>query len=248
MKLLASAPLLVQGAVFHQDDGWARRRQWDFGHNFLYAWNDADRLLFRGRLAVLALGAALAAAVYWWTRIHWGGAAAALALFFVDWRQPAKTTTERSVSHAIAVSVRYAPHALGPGAGPRVDCFQSTASEPCTMVALLRTWNSACECLMWELHQWEDGATLAEVSPGEPVDVRLDVADSPPVQQLLVLAVSRERGDLPDRPDKAEELLECLNHSAPPLGATEDTASYASAVSACLPQGVTVVPASFVPR
>jgi hypothetical protein len=81
VKLLAAAPLLAEGATFHQDDGWAKRRQWDFGHNFLYVWNDADSLLFRGRLAVLALGAALAAAVYWWTRLHWGSVAAALALF-----------------------------------------------------------------------------------------------------------------------------------------------------------------------
>jgi hypothetical protein len=80
VKLLAAAPLLAQDVTLHQDDGWALRRQWDFGHNFLYAWNDADRLLFRARLAVLALGAALAAAVYWWTRLHWGGASAALAL------------------------------------------------------------------------------------------------------------------------------------------------------------------------
>lgn len=80
VKLLAAAPLLASDVSFHQDDGWARRRQWDFGHNFLYVWNDADRLLFRGRLAVMALGALLAAAVYWWTRLHWGAAAAALAL------------------------------------------------------------------------------------------------------------------------------------------------------------------------
>lgn len=81
VKLLAAAPLLAQDVVFHQDDGWAKRRQWDFGHNFLYVWNDADSLLFRGRLAVLLLGAALAAAVYWWTRLHWGSVSAALALF-----------------------------------------------------------------------------------------------------------------------------------------------------------------------
>jgi hypothetical protein len=80
VKLLAAAPLLAGEVTLHQDDGWARRRQWDFGHNLLYVWNDADRLLFRARLPVVALGAALAAAVYWWTRLHWGAAAAALAL------------------------------------------------------------------------------------------------------------------------------------------------------------------------
>ena len=80
VKLLAAAPLLLASVTVHQDDGWAQRRQWDFGRNFLYAWNDADRLLFRGRLAIVALGAALAAAVFWWTRLHWGLPAAVLAL------------------------------------------------------------------------------------------------------------------------------------------------------------------------
>lgn len=80
VKLLAAAPLLLTRVTVHQDDGWAQRRQWDFGRNFLYAWNDADRLLFRGRLAVVALGAMLAAAVFWWTRLHWGLPAAVLAL------------------------------------------------------------------------------------------------------------------------------------------------------------------------
>jgi hypothetical protein len=170
-----------------------------------------------------------------------------LAVFLVQPR-PATVPPRSQPPRAVNVSVRYAPHTANGMAGAQVDCFQSTAHEPCTMLALFRIWNSTCQCLMWELHQWEDGVTLADVAPGESVDVRLDVGDSPPVQQLFVLAVARERGDLPGRPEKAEELLECLNHTAPPLGATEDTVAYTSAVSACLPTGVTVVPAAFVPR
>jgi 4-amino-4-deoxy-L-arabinose transferase-like glycosyltransferase len=79
-KLLAAAPLLFTDVTVHEDDAWALRRPWDFGRNFLYAWNDAGRLLFRARLAIVALGAALALAVFWWTRLHWGRPAAALAL------------------------------------------------------------------------------------------------------------------------------------------------------------------------
>jgi 4-amino-4-deoxy-L-arabinose transferase-like glycosyltransferase len=80
VKLLAAAPLLFSEVTVHRDDAWALRRPWDFGRNFLYAWNDADRLLFRARLAVVALGAALAVAVFWWTRLHWGRPAAVMAL------------------------------------------------------------------------------------------------------------------------------------------------------------------------
>jgi 4-amino-4-deoxy-L-arabinose transferase-like glycosyltransferase len=80
VKLLAAAPLLLTDVTVHEDDAWALRRPWDFGRNFLYAWNDADQLLFRARLAIVALGAALGVAVFWWTRLHWGLPAAALAL------------------------------------------------------------------------------------------------------------------------------------------------------------------------
>jgi hypothetical protein len=79
-KLLAAAPLLFTNVTVHRDDAWTLRRPWDYGRNFLYAWNDADRVLFHARLPMVALGAALAAAVFWWTRVHWGFPAAALAL------------------------------------------------------------------------------------------------------------------------------------------------------------------------
>jgi hypothetical protein len=178
--------------------------------------------------------------------------AAAAALAFLLWpSRSAPADPERSAGHSVAravpVSVRYAPHAGG-AAEPRVDCFQSTAQEPCVMLALFRTWNSACQCLMWELHQWEDGRTLAEITPGESIDIPFSSANSPPVQQLFVVAVSRERRYLPDRPAETDQLLECLNHSAPPLGTPEDAGAYTSAVSGCLPSGVTVVPAAFTPR
>lgn len=175
-------------------------------------------------------------------------AAAALVLLF----QP-RTAIRQADSpptadaRSVPVHVRYAPHLDGPG-DSRVDCFQSTAAEACVMLALFRTWNATCQCLMWELHRWEDGATITRVAAGDAVDVSLNVAGSPPIPQLFVVAVARESALLPGAPAEADRLLECLNHSAPPLGAGEDNSSYASAVTACLPSGVTVVPASFVPR
>jgi len=56
VKLLAAAPLLAVGPeVKTTDVSWAEARQWEFGRRFLYRWNDADRLLFLGRLPVVAL-------------------------------------------------------------------------------------------------------------------------------------------------------------------------------------------------
>jgi hypothetical protein len=81
VKLLAAAPLLVVDPVVKVDHvAWTSGRQWEFGRRFLYAWNDGDRLLFLGRLPVVALTLALIAAVYVRTRRLAGPTAAAIAL------------------------------------------------------------------------------------------------------------------------------------------------------------------------
>jgi hypothetical protein len=82
VKALAALPLLFMDVTMKPDDeAWAQRRQWEFGKRFLYRWNDADRLLFWGRLPVVALGALLAVSVFFWTRHRYGLRVAALALF-----------------------------------------------------------------------------------------------------------------------------------------------------------------------
>jgi hypothetical protein len=81
VKMLAAAPLLGLDPVARtDDDSWVEGRQWKFGHRFLYRWNDADRLLFRGRLPMVLLGCLLGLAVWAWTRRHWGRGAAGAAL------------------------------------------------------------------------------------------------------------------------------------------------------------------------
>ncbi len=82
VKLLAAVPLRPLDPVFKTDDlAWTEARQWELGRRFLYRWNDADRLLFRGRLVVVALGAALSLSVFAWARRHFGLPPAALAFF-----------------------------------------------------------------------------------------------------------------------------------------------------------------------
>jgi hypothetical protein len=82
VKLLAAAPLRLLPVTMETEDvTWRARRQWEFGRRFLYRWNDADRLLFYGRLPIVGLGALLALAVYLWARRWEGRLAAAVALF-----------------------------------------------------------------------------------------------------------------------------------------------------------------------
>jgi len=81
VKLLAAAPLLAVRPQMRVDDrAWAEARQWEFGRRFLYRWNDADRLLFLGRLPVVALASCLLVAVFLEARRRFGGGAAAAAL------------------------------------------------------------------------------------------------------------------------------------------------------------------------
>lgn len=81
VKLLAAAPLLALRPVLKlEDEAWSTARQWEFGRRFLYRWNEADRLLFWGRLPVVALACALAAAVFFWSRRLFGPPAGVLTL------------------------------------------------------------------------------------------------------------------------------------------------------------------------
>ncbi len=81
VKLLAAAPLLALHPVLRLDDvAWRQARQWEFGRRFLYRWNDADRLLFLGRLPIVALASCLLAAVFFEARRRFGAAAAVAAV------------------------------------------------------------------------------------------------------------------------------------------------------------------------
>jgi hypothetical protein len=81
VKELAALPLLFMDVKMRAEgEVWQLHRQWEFGNRFLYHWNDADRLLFWGRLPVVTLGCALAAAVFLWTRGQFGSVAGAIAL------------------------------------------------------------------------------------------------------------------------------------------------------------------------
>jgi hypothetical protein len=78
VKALAAVPLLFMDVTLKPDDeAWALRRQWEFGKRFLYRWNDADRLLFLGRLPVVALASCLVVAVFLAARGRFGLPAAA---------------------------------------------------------------------------------------------------------------------------------------------------------------------------
>jgi 4-amino-4-deoxy-L-arabinose transferase-like glycosyltransferase len=92
VKLLCAAPLLALRPALPPTEPppgltW-HRYQPAFGTAFFYQLNpDADRLLFWGRLPVLALGLLLGATIIWWSRRLHGSAAAgllSLALFALE--------------------------------------------------------------------------------------------------------------------------------------------------------------------
>ena len=84
VKLLAAAPLLLVGPELRTSDvSWTQSRQWEFGRRFLYRWNDADRLLFLGRLPVVALASCLVVAVFLAARRSFGLPAAVAAALLV---------------------------------------------------------------------------------------------------------------------------------------------------------------------
>lgn len=81
VKAWAALPLLALHPVFRQDDpNWRDALQRKASRQFFYRWNDGERLLRRVRPSMVAVGCALLAAVFLWTRRHWGLGAAAVAL------------------------------------------------------------------------------------------------------------------------------------------------------------------------
>ena len=180
----------------------------------------------RGWRAALSIGAVAAAACLW---------------FFL--RLPAEQSSVQQAS-ALPLQVAYCPGVPFTD-GQRIDRFEPNSPEYCVVLAIFRTWQQGCRCLVWQLHEWEDGRTLAELMPGDVPDIELDVTDAPPVEQLLVVAISPRASDLPSSDDEVDGLLQCLNELSPPTESCESAEVCAMAVESCLPEGVTVVPQSF---
>ncbi len=82
VKLLCAAPLLLLGPkVDWSDEAWRTANEWRFGFVFFYQWgNDADSLLFWGRLPIVLLSVVLGFYVWRWSRERFGANAGATAL------------------------------------------------------------------------------------------------------------------------------------------------------------------------
>ncbi len=86
IKDLAALPLLFIGGVNFPANtkAWTQdlNGQWDFGTEFLYnSGNDADKIIFWGRIPMVAVMLLLGAFLFFWIRSLWGNAAALLTLF-----------------------------------------------------------------------------------------------------------------------------------------------------------------------
>jgi 4-amino-4-deoxy-L-arabinose transferase-like glycosyltransferase len=82
VKLLSAVPVWFLGPTVNLDDPGLRSAppdEWGFGFRFLYG-NDADRLLFWGRLPIVLLAVLLGWYVFRWSRGLFGTAAGLMAL------------------------------------------------------------------------------------------------------------------------------------------------------------------------
>lgn len=180
-------------------------------------------------------------AVRFTTARRWlvGLTAAAAALLLLV-RQGGEVEPQASVAPLVVQS----PTGKAQTSSPRFQ-FRSVAREGCFVLAVFRMWNGECQCLAWKVYRWDDGDPLAELDAGQTLDLRLDAADLPPIEQLLVLAVAPRPDGLPDTGEEADALLACLNQRTPTPAEDDRIERYASAVRECLPSGVTVLPHPF---
>lgn len=85
VKDLSALPLLFSGGIKFPTDTKAWQNdingQWDQGRIFLYeSGNDADKILFRMRLPIMALAILLGVLIFQWTKTRYGNSAALIAL------------------------------------------------------------------------------------------------------------------------------------------------------------------------
>ena len=180
-----------------------------------------------------------------WLLLRFGLVASAAAVLLLTLAMPHQTQPEPVAGPQCPLAIDFWS-GVPREDGVRMACFEPSTSERCSVLAIFRRWQHDCQCLVWQLYEWEDGRPLAELSPEEISNIALDVTDAPPVEQLLVVAIARNPGDLPTSADQAGILLNCLDDVEPPAGAHAGVSAYATAVQQCLPEGVTVVPRPFL--
>ncbi len=182
-------------------------------------------------------------------RIGLSALATAAALLVMMWSHPSSPPSQTTAPYCpanLAPSFNIA-YWSGEGApdGQRVACFEPQPAEQCSVLAIFHHWQEECQCVVWLVYEWEDGRALAELSPDDIRDITLEVTGAPPIEQLLVVAISGNPDDLPTSAIQAYELLACLNDVSPTNGINESSAEYASAARACLPDSVRIVPRTF---
>ncbi|MFN0136723.1 MAG: hypothetical protein ACKVS9_11485 [Phycisphaerae bacterium] len=137
---------------------------------------------------------------------------------------PAITVKLCSTTPAVALPERAASYRVQP-----------TVGEDCSLVALMRTWSAECGCLLWEVHEFENGNTVTRADRGEAIDLIGSEG-----AEVVVLAMSRDATQLSNAKDTAE-LLSCLDSNTRDSSLSPDARRSADIVAACLPREVTIV-------
>lgn len=123
-------------------------------------------------------------------------------------------------------------------------CVQPQVPEDGLLLAVLRVWDSACDCMTWRVHRWDDGQLTTPACADDVVDIPVALADDPPIEQFVVLAVSDDVDPLASA-EEADQLLACLRATPVSEWTRGGPLDHAQAVASCLPVGVRVVPQSF---
>jgi hypothetical protein len=113
MKLLAGIPLLLlQPELDEESDAWVYKNEWTFGDEFMFKYNDADTLLFWGRIPIVLVALLLGFYIFKWASELYGTKAGIFALFLFVLcpnilAHSQVVTTDLGVTAFIFISVYY---------------------------------------------------------------------------------------------------------------------------------------------
>ncbi len=178
---------------------------------------------------------------------RWAAAAIGAAACGVFWIfQPAVQPTNSRVAQAgMATSPRVSyAHEFSRGGASQRHCLSATWAEPLSILAVIRTWSSDCQCLVWDLYEFDGESPVTRTRMNESLQVTatIEASEPPPVDQVLLFAVARDRRDLPQSSDESANFLECLLEGSPSSDTAAKLDQYKRVVSACLPDSVDVLP------
>lgn len=177
-----------------------------------------------------------------WARpaIRWAGAvAASLALAAGAWlalrSQRAGPVPGGSPLAGSATPIHPSKAVETTGSVPVVAAAPTTEQRG-VLLTIFRDSYGELSCVQWRPHEWGEGKSLAELTPGELLEAGSSAWCDGTASEMVVVALSGPLESVPDTELLAHDLAACISGSSDLC--EQEPGTYDSVALSCLPPGV----------